>query len=61
VDKDRNADCVFDVTVTGEPGFAKTYLLGQQIRPGIPTIIEKPAAMQQVDGDRRGPIVAPRP
>jgi hypothetical protein len=28
------ADCIFDVTVTGERGFAKTYLLSQQIRTG---------------------------
>jgi hypothetical protein len=27
-----NADCNFDVTVTGEPGFAKLYLLSQRIR-----------------------------
>jgi uncharacterized repeat protein (TIGR01451 family) len=26
----RHADCVFDVIVTGEPGFAKTYLASQQ-------------------------------
>jgi hypothetical protein len=34
VDKNRNADCVFDVTVTGERGFAKTYLLSQRIELG---------------------------
>ncbi|MFI5394245.1 MAG: Ig-like domain repeat protein [Candidatus Binatia bacterium] len=27
-------NCVFDVMVTGNPGFAKTYLLGQRIRTG---------------------------
>jgi hypothetical protein len=27
-----NANCVFDVTVTGERGFAKLYLLNQMIR-----------------------------
>lgn len=32
--KTMNADCVFDVRVTGEPGFAKLYLLGQRIRNG---------------------------
>lgn len=32
--KNRNADCVFDVTVTGERGFARTYFLGQQIDLG---------------------------
>ncbi|MCU1267743.1 MAG: hypothetical protein JWM21_4061 [Acidobacteria bacterium] len=34
VDKKTNADCVFDVTVTGEAGFAKTYILSQQIKAG---------------------------
>jgi subtilisin family serine protease len=34
VGKDRKADCVFDVMVTGNPGFAQTYLLTQQLRPG---------------------------
>jgi hypothetical protein len=31
VNKSRRANCVFDVTATGHPGFAKTYLLTQQI------------------------------
>ncbi|HJU06104.1 MAG TPA: hypothetical protein VJ692_13215 [Nitrospiraceae bacterium] len=31
VAEDRRANCVQDVMVTGEPGFAKTYLLTQQI------------------------------
>lgn len=31
-DRNMNANCVFDVTVTGETGFAKTYLLTQQLR-----------------------------
>jgi subtilisin family serine protease len=35
--KNRNADCVFDVMVTGEPGFVKTYLLTQQIQTGSTT------------------------
>jgi subtilisin family serine protease len=34
LDKNANADCVFDVAATGEVGFAKTYLLSQQIRNG---------------------------
>jgi hypothetical protein len=38
VDKNRNADCVFDVTVTGNPGFAKTYLLSQRIQAGSTTV-----------------------
>lgn len=32
--KVTNRDCIFDVMVTGEPGFAKTYLLSQRIRLG---------------------------
>lgn len=31
-DKNMNAQCVFDLTVTGEPGFAKTYLVTQQLK-----------------------------
>jgi subtilisin family serine protease len=34
VDKNRNANCVFDVRFTGEPGFAKTYLLSQRTEAG---------------------------
>ncbi|HEY1403807.1 MAG TPA: S8 family serine peptidase, partial [Pyrinomonadaceae bacterium] len=34
LDKNANADCVFDVAATGEAGFAKTYLLSQQLRNG---------------------------
>lgn len=38
VDDDRRANCVQDVMVTGEPGFAQTYLLADQIdRNAIPT------------------------
>jgi len=37
VDKNRKADCVFDVGITGEPGFAKTYLISQQIQAGATT------------------------
>jgi subtilisin family serine protease len=33
-DKDRNANCVFDVGITGEPGFAKLYLVSQRIETG---------------------------
>jgi hypothetical protein len=35
--KNRHADCVFDVTVTGERGFAKLYLLSQKIQAGSTT------------------------
>ena len=36
-DGNRKADCVFDTTITGEAGFAKTYLLGQKIEAGATT------------------------
>lgn len=35
--KDANANCVFDVRVTGEPGLVKTYQLAQQIVTGATT------------------------
>jgi hypothetical protein len=35
--KDANANCVFDVMVTGEPGLAKTYQFSQQIATGATT------------------------
>ena len=31
-DKEMNAQCVFDLTMTGEPSFAKTYFNTQQLR-----------------------------
>jgi len=31
MDQNRHADCVFDVRATGNPGFAKTYLVTQRI------------------------------
>jgi subtilisin family serine protease len=34
VDTNRKADCVFDVGITGEPGFAKLYLVSQQLQVG---------------------------
>lgn len=37
VGKNRKADCIFDVTVTGEPGFARTYLFTQQLEAGATT------------------------
>jgi hypothetical protein len=37
--KNMHADCVFDVRVTGNPGFAKTYLLSQRIQAGSTTTI----------------------
>ena len=34
VGKNRNADCVFDMAITGEPGFVNSYLLSQRIEAG---------------------------
>jgi Big-like domain-containing protein len=39
VAKYRAADCIFDVTATGAPVFAKTYLLSQRIQLGATTTI----------------------
>lgn len=39
LDKNMKRDCLFDVTVTGEPGFAKAYLVSQRIRGGATTTI----------------------
>lgn len=36
VEADRRANCEQDVMVTGEPGFAKTYLLTEQIQRNAP-------------------------
>jgi hypothetical protein len=36
--KDMKDDCIFDVRVTGETGFAKTYLLSQRIALGSTTV-----------------------
>ena len=33
-DKQRNANCVFDVAVTGEAGFVKPYLVSQRLEAG---------------------------
>jgi hypothetical protein len=42
-DEERRSNCVQDVMVTGEPGFAATYLASQQIAsnaaPAIPTLV----------------------
>jgi hypothetical protein len=32
--RNRNVNCLFDVGITGEPGFAKAYLISQQIQAG---------------------------
>jgi hypothetical protein len=39
VGKNRQEDCVFDVRVTGNTGFAKTYLLSQKIQAGSISIV----------------------
>ena len=39
VGKNDNADCVFDVMVTGDRGMAKAHLLSQQIRTGLTSVI----------------------
>jgi hypothetical protein len=36
-DRQMRADCIFDVRVTGEPGFAKLYLATQKINAGVTT------------------------
>lgn len=36
VDKNMKAECVFDVTVTGEAGFAKAYLTTQALHSSLP-------------------------
>jgi hypothetical protein len=37
-DRRTRANCVFDVRVTGERGFARTYLLGQRVLTGTTTV-----------------------
>jgi Bacterial Ig-like domain (group 3) len=39
VDKNRQANCIFDVTVTGEHGFAKLYLNTERVLAGLTTTI----------------------
>jgi lysyl endopeptidase len=55
-DKAMNANCVFDVGITGEKGFAKLYLISQRLRAGAtsttltdmrnPTKAGEPAAFE---------------
>jgi hypothetical protein len=51
-DKLMNADCVFDVTLTGDEGFAKTYLLTQEARSAAPVLI---ANLTMQGGDEKTP------
>jgi hypothetical protein len=39
LDRNRRADCIFDVTVTGEPGFARLYALSERVQNGSTTMI----------------------
>ena len=50
-DKQANADCVFDVALTGEKGFADAYLVTQKLRSG---------ATRTVVSDRLGGIAGRR-
>ncbi|HEV2739351.1 MAG TPA: Ig-like domain-containing protein [Candidatus Elarobacter sp.] len=34
IDKNRNANCVFDVAVTGEQGFVKAYVISERLEAG---------------------------
>lgn len=51
-DKSMNANCIFDVRVTGEPGFAKLYLQKQQIRNGSTAITLDDAKNPTRQGER---------
>lgn len=58
VDKNRNAECVFDVATTGEAGFAKTYLLSQQIPGSTPrTATDDNTGILQVERKQPAPGV----
>jgi hypothetical protein len=50
VDTNMKPDCVFDVSVTGHTGFARTYLLTQQLQPGA----TKTTVKVDRDGNRDG-------
>lgn len=52
--KARQADCIFDVTVTGEPAFAKLYLLTQRVHEGLTTTI---VSVDNAFVKERGPTV----
>lgn len=51
-DKNMKADCIFDVRVTGEPGFAKLYGQKQQIRNGSTVITLDDAKNPTKPGER---------
>jgi hypothetical protein len=54
-DKTRNADCVFDVAVTGVPDLAKAYLLTQHIEQGATTITVSDG-LTPIDGHNTTPV-----
>jgi hypothetical protein len=61
-DKKTQANCVFDVTVTGEPGFAKLYQLSQRLRVGATTtVVEVLGAALAKEPLTLLATVAPRP
>jgi hypothetical protein len=51
--KQRQANCVFDVTVTGEPGFAKLYLNTERVQAGLTSIV----VSADKDRSRNGEVV----
>ncbi|MBY0574604.1 MAG: S8 family serine peptidase [Undibacterium sp.] len=50
-DKNRNANCVFDVVATGEVGFAKTHLQSQLIEAGSTRVDLDDAKVQTAIGE----------
>lgn len=62
-DKTMNAQCIADVTVTGEPGFARAYLTSQQLRAraraaGAPHAAMAPVHWGAKEPPRRSPSAA---
>ena len=54
IGKNQNADCVFDVMVTGNPGFARTYLLEQKIQGGLTSTVVRD---DKATAKPNGPVV----
>jgi hypothetical protein len=52
VDKAMNANCVFDVSVTGNDGFARTYLLSQKLQAAAAVTISN---LPTQGGDEKTP------
>jgi len=51
-DKNRNANCVFDVGITGEAGFAKNYLVSQKIHAGGTRIVVDDDKNRSLSGEQ---------